>query len=266
MGSPAHRSPKPFQQKTVKLDSRETPPPLHYSPTPSDLERVSPRETTPRETTPISTPKGFGPGYPRKSDGEKDLLFSWHRNKADHFGGLSGLYVDSALLESDLEDSTFPLFGSSPDPDAMITSSYPIGIATQSRSSPVSPRPQTSNLTSALQTTTEHLSKASPSINNGFGIGKAGRKESFGAGFSGLTSQYGGAQPISMNGSNRDHPRRESFAGSLAGGMSWGGVSVGSWIRDEYVHSLMASSACGCVYLHFVLSYSEDATVILIKC
>lgn len=28
-------------------------------------------------------------------------------------------------------------------------------------------------------------------------------------------------------------PRRESLAGSLVGGMSWGGVSVGSWIRDE---------------------------------
>ena len=233
MGSPAHRSPKPSQQKTVKLDSRETPPPLHYSPTPS-LERVSPRETTPGENTPLSTPKGFGPGCLRKSDREKDLLFSWHRNKADHFGGLSGgLYVDSALLESDLEDSTFPLFGSSPDQDAMITSSYPIGIAAPSRSGPLSPRPQTSNLTFALQTTTENHSKASPSTINGSSMGKAGRKESFGAGFSGLTPQYGEAQPISMNGSNRAHPRRESFAGSLAGGMSWGGVSVGSWIRDE---------------------------------
>lgn len=99
----------------------------------------------------------------------------------------------------------------------------------------MSPRPQTSNLTSALQTTTETQPKVSPSMNAGFSNGKAGRKESFGAGFSGLTSQYGGsgAQPISMSGSNRAHPRRESMAGSLAGGMSWGGVSVGSWIRDE---------------------------------
>lgn len=36
-------------------------------------------------------------------------------------------------------------------------------------------------------------------------------------------------------GSNREKPRRESLAGSLVGGMSWGGVSVGSWIRDEFV-------------------------------
>jgi hypothetical protein len=27
--------------------------------------------------------------------------------------------------------------------------------------------------------------------------------------------------------------------GSFAGGMSWGGVSVGSWIRDEYVFTTL---------------------------
>jgi transcription factor SFP1 len=45
------------------------------------------------------------------------------------------------------------------------------------------------------------------------------------------SSFYGsGARPISM----KDRPRRESNQmGSFAGGISWGGVSVGSWIRDE---------------------------------
>ena len=63
--------------------------------------------------------------------------------------------------------------------------------------------------------------------------------------FKGFGSAYGGnasgshlgtaAQPISVNSSNREKPRRESLASSMLTGMSWGGNSVGSWIRDECV-------------------------------
>lgn len=44
-----------------------------------------------------------------------------------------------------------------------------------------------------------------------------------------------GAQPISMRNPHRDstRPRRESLAASLVDRMSWGGISVGSWVRDE---------------------------------
>lgn len=74
-------------------------------------------------------------------------------------------------------------------------------------------------------------------ISNAKGSGpNFGHRESLNGGMAGSGSYYGsGAQPISMNTSNRERPRRESVAGSMVGGMSWGGVSVGSWIRDEYV-------------------------------
>ncbi|KAK5100414.1 Transcriptional regulator of ribosomal biogenesis proteins [Lithohypha guttulata] len=44
-----------------------------------------------------------------------------------------------------------------------------------------------------------------------------------------------GARPISMKGRPMDKNRRESLAQSLGMGMSWGGASVGSWIRDDMI-------------------------------
>lgn len=74
-------------------------------------------------------------------------------------------------------------------------------------------------------------------ISNGTTKGFAtgfGRRDSVGGGSGALGAQYGGgALPISMDRSNREKPRRESIASSVIGGMSFGGVSVGSWIRDE---------------------------------
>ena len=109
----------------------------------------------------------------------------------------------------------------------------PMNIATL-RDSSISPhRRQISNLTSALQSTSGNEAKLTPAMN--IDNGKPPHDDSITGGLIASGSYHGsGAQPISMNSSNRDRPRRESLAGSMVTGMSWGGVSVGSFIRDEY--------------------------------
>lgn len=121
----------------------------------------------------------------------------------------------------------------------------PIDI-TPPRFNSSSPQNQTSNLTFAIR-------EANANANSNSSRGLSGTPNQHGAAptidiqqqrpslsvtgrhdsINGLSgSFYGsGARPISM----KDRARRESNAmGSLAGaGMSWGGVSVGSWIRDE---------------------------------
>ncbi|KAL4895704.1 hypothetical protein BDV59DRAFT_172988 [Aspergillus ambiguus] len=109
----------------------------------------------------------------------------------------------------------------------------PLDIATRQTSvSP--PGQQASNLTSALQKAGERSGSVSHANGAAINMFKAPppRKDSIGAG----TAQWGsGTKPISVSGSNRDKQRRESLAGSLVNGMSWGGISVGSFIRDEII-------------------------------
>ena len=191
----------------------------------SDRERSSTAETTP-----IGTPRGFATGFPRKAEKEKECLFSWH-HKHGGFASSTSSYVDSTLLESDPEDSTFPLFNDPSEQLDMGSRTNPIDITTMSRHG----SPRSSNLTSALQTTSGNEAKPISAMDD-----SGAQFKGFGSGFGGAGSgsQFGGgAQPISMNASNREKPRRESLAGSMVTGMSWGGNSVGSWIRDEYVSS-----------------------------
>ncbi|KAG5300622.1 split zinc finger protein [Histoplasma ohiense] len=206
----------------------ETPPPLQYSPPSSDHDRSSTRETTP-----IGTPVGFAAvSKSRTAERDRDLYFSWHRKPAEHPN--IGIFQTSALLEPDLDDSTFPLFPSSPpERRTMEGPTPPINIV--SRNTSVSPPGhQASNLTSALQraSTADRPAGAANSNVPSSIVYKANAvlKDSIGAS---MTQWGNGTKPITVTGSNRDKQRRESLAGSLVGGMSWGGVSVGSWIRDD---------------------------------
>lgn len=133
----------------------------------------------------------------------------------------------------------------------MTTTSSPINIATPTRNASSSPSSQGNNNISNYLDPDSRTSARIMTIGTGFDdhMGRS-RQESFAA-----------AKPISMNNPNRndDRPRRESMGNSLVGGMSWGGVSVGSWIRDEYVHSTLKtlSSHILCYLILMILTHLQ---------
>jgi transcription factor SFP1 len=218
----------------VKLDSLGTPPPLCYSPITSDRGRESTADSTP-----ISTPveQAASPHFGRQKK-DKDLYFSWHR-KPHELGAASSQLVESDLLFEDTGDCSFPLFPESPPQHDlrpnMAQAASPIDI-TPPRFNSASPQNHASNLTFALReaganrdlgaTPNQATAGGNEFLTERPGFGRHGSMSN-GLG----TSFYGsGARPISM----KDRPRRESNnMGSFVGGMSWGGVSVGSWIRDD---------------------------------
>jgi transcription factor SFP1 len=133
----------------------------------------------------------------------------------------------NADLDLDLDSppsSSSPSQPSTPHNDDIdrftMPSTSPIDIATPTRNASSSPSSQ------GQKKLVFHDSDSRTSaMMAGTGYDSRGRQDSF-----------AGAKPISMNIPNKhadNRPRRESLAGSLVGGMSWGGVSVGSWIRDE---------------------------------
>jgi transcription factor SFP1 len=227
-------------------ESSQSPPPsLYYSPSVSDDRG---RESSTSESTPLSTPTVAEAPWPAPAKKERDLYFSWHkRQDAPKRNGnpvlASGWHLaqdPSEPLFEDEGDAAFPLFPDSPptfEKRKMGTSASPIDISLPPRlSNSQSPRNQTSNLTSALQeagatgqqvhdmNAIQHMGIPDPGR-----LSVSGRHDSISNMFG--SSYYGsGARPISM----KDRQRRESnTGGSFMGGMSWGGISVGS-LRDEY--------------------------------
>ncbi|KAF1835284.1 hypothetical protein BDW02DRAFT_619381 [Decorospora gaudefroyi] len=216
---------------TVKLDSHETPPPLSHSP----------REST-AASTPISTPVDQ-PSSPHFGRGKKEpsaSLFSfWHRKPHEL---VASRQPDSDLLFEDAGDCNFPLFPEPPpQPSASgfadMAAASPIDIQSPPRYGSNSPQNQTSNLTSALRQAEAQAELATtPGLLNpnnfDFMAGRPGMGERHPSVSMLGSSFYGNsaARPITM----KDRGRRESTnMGSFAGGMSWGGHSVGSWIRDD---------------------------------
>lgn len=220
---------------TAKLDSYEHPPPLTHSP------RESTAASTPI-TTPIEQPSS--PQFGRvKKDPNASLASLWHRKPQEL---VASRHPDSGLLFEDAGDCSFSLFPEEPHVHsggfADMATASPIDIQTPPRYGSNSPPNQTSNLTSALKqaeaqpdlaTTPSLLNPANFEFNTHNAHNARPSISDRHPSISMLGSSFYGnsaARPITM----KDRGRRESTnMGSFAGGMSWGGHSVGSWIRDE---------------------------------
>ncbi len=209
------------------LDYSDSPPPLHHSPATSDNALATSRESTPL------TPVGFAPLVNRRpeKDRGKDGHLPWFKRPTDVGTATTGLFLDSPLLEPDFDDHSFPLFGASPPTGSMAGVANPIDIATRQAST--SPRgPQSSNLTSALQRKPDGEARQVPGMCGSDRVNNSETGKSINL-LDGASAGDNRAKPISMRGVSEDKIRRGSLAQSMTAGMSWGGISVGSWIREE---------------------------------
>lgn len=170
---------------------------------------------------------------------------SWHKKDAaapdraepDLFEGDDWLLPPDPAepLFEESGEPAYPLFPESSQTcrlSRMATSAAPIDISPPPRFSSQSPRNQTSNLTSALQEAgATALQPSEPNVDTRQDAGRLSvgmRNDSITNALG--SSYYGsGARPIYTN----QRQRRESSTGSFIGNMSWGGISVGSWVRDE---------------------------------
>ena len=202
------------------FDYEESPPPLLHSPSPSDQSQFPSRDSTP--VTPVFQT------HPGKRS-ERDRSLPWFKRPIDVGRSTTGLSLVDTRLEPDFDDNSFPLFGASPPETRMAGAASPL-VTLSARQTSTSPRGnQPSSLTSALRRDDSGDNR----YVNGMSMEQPQQipqmRHEASSDFSRFES---GARPISVR-NNANSMRRESLAQSMNQGMSWGGVSVGSWIRDE---------------------------------
>lgn len=217
-----------FKLASFTLTNTTSPPPLttaSSSPVGSSASVDSPQPT----------------GHERALREDDPSFFNWHKRAAVDTRAIVGddFSSDDVLFPHDDDDydlqTDLPLFPAAStlpqihEMPAASAAASPIDIAT-SRQSSSSPRNQQSNLTTQIRESNSQErndSNMMPAPDRNLD-GKA-RQES--VSLLG-TTPYGARQIPSANGLNR----RESaygLSGSVMGGMSWGGISMGSFIRDE---------------------------------
>lgn len=217
---------------SLMLDIRDTPPPLIHSSSLSDRESSKSRETTP--ATPIvldsfsSKPSAQAAESTEAATvGGRDQL-PWFRRPPRPGTTTTSLCTHSSPVRPDFDEPAFELFGS-PSRDRSMAVNALTDDGTNHRQSSTSPRGnQPSHLTAALKKSqgSERLVDNTPTMDR--------QRPSLATPETSDMSRFeNGARPISVKGRPIQKDRRESLAQSIGMGMSWGGASVGSWIRDE---------------------------------
>lgn len=196
-----------------------SPPPLQYSPSPTDHLPTRSRDDTP--VTPVSL------GFPSEKPITVDRDLPWFRKPIEVGRATTHLSIGNSLLDPDFDDLKYPLFGASSPGSGMATITDAANSARHTSTSPRGNQP--SNLTSALR----RGEGGEETHMNGF-TAPAAKPAPMPSEHSQNSNTDAGTRPISVKGKTNDrNNRRESVAQSLGMGMSWGGISVGSWIRDE---------------------------------
>lgn len=196
------------------FDYRDSPPPLTHSPVWSDRSLSASREISP--ITP--TVGNLSPSRPS--------TLPWVQRALAPAKPTTSVCFKDSVLYPHPDEHTFPQFGASAS-TRMATPSWSTQLDTRPNST--SPRGnQPSVLTAALKT---QESLASSTLRTNMDP----PKPSFLTQESSESQRHeNGARPIAFKSrQSYNNARRESLAQSINMGMSWGGVSVGSWIRDE---------------------------------
>ncbi|KAK4541940.1 hypothetical protein LTR36_007304 [Oleoguttula mirabilis] len=178
----------------------------------------------PEQPTPQSA--GYTTFPPRKSS-DRELFFNSHFQR--YHPATEEFSSDELLFDCDHADSDVLLFPTAHPFGHAGSMSGPVDIAT-SRQSSGSPRSQTSNLTSQIQQPRVDVQEPTMAASNHGESQYRGRQESVGM----LGTTPYGARTIPVGSAAlRGEGAGTVLSGSLMNGMSWGGISVGSFIRDD---------------------------------